>query len=76
MSGAKESISGSCSPLKMLDFQLRAWAEAVKCIDLESELRFAISRNLKQAGIRIPFPQRDLHLRSGPLNLPGVTSQD
>jgi small-conductance mechanosensitive channel len=55
-----------------LDFQLRAWAEAAKCLSLESELRFAIYRNLKQAGITIPFPQRDLHLRSMPPEAPSV----
>jgi len=49
-----------------LNFQVRAWAEAAKCLNLESELRFAIYRNLKQAGVTIPFPQRDLHLRSMP----------
>jgi len=47
-----------------LDFQLRAWSEAAKCINLESELRFEIFRTFKEAGIKIPFPQRDLHLRS------------
>lgn len=49
-----------------LNFQVRAWGEAASCMDLESELRFAIYRKLKQAGITIPFPQRDLHLRSMP----------
>jgi small-conductance mechanosensitive channel len=37
---------------------------------VESELRFAITGALKEAGIEIPFPQRDIHLRStdaGPL---------
>lgn len=30
-----------------------------------SDLRFAIDRAFREAGIEIPFPQRDLHLRSG-----------
>jgi potassium efflux system protein len=29
-----------------------------------SDLRFAIVRKLAEAGIEIPFPQRDLHLRT------------
>jgi small-conductance mechanosensitive channel len=30
-----------------------------------SDLRFAIDRAFREAGIEIPFPQRDLHLRGG-----------
>jgi potassium efflux system protein len=29
-----------------------------------SDLTVSINRKLKEAGIEIPFPQRDLHLRS------------
>lgn len=46
-----------------LDFQIRAWADAGDCLRIESELRFAISRALKEAGITIPFPQRDVHVK-------------
>ncbi len=45
-----------------LDFELRAWANAGNCARIESELRFAIRRALKEAGIEIPFPQRDVHV--------------
>jgi small-conductance mechanosensitive channel len=31
---------------------------------VSSELRVGITAALKDAGIEIPFPQRDLHLRS------------
>jgi small-conductance mechanosensitive channel len=31
---------------------------------VRSDLTVAINRKLKEAGIEIPFPQRDLHLRS------------
>jgi len=31
---------------------------------LRSALYFAIFRAFKEAGVEIPFPQRDLHLRS------------
>jgi len=42
---------------------LRAWTDA----DYEprtSELALAVNRSLCEAGIAIPFPQRDLHLAS------------
>ena len=38
---------------------------------VRSDLYFAIFESFKQAGIEIPFPQRDLHIRSGmPLAAP------
>jgi len=46
-----------------LDFVLRAWTDD----DYEprtSELALAVHRSLSEAGISIPFPQRDLHLAS------------
>ena len=46
-----------------LDFVLRAWTDE----DYEprtSELALAVHRSLCEAGIAIPFPQRDLHLAS------------
>jgi small-conductance mechanosensitive channel len=30
-----------------------------------SDLNFAIAQKLREAGIEIPYPQRDLHLRDG-----------
>ncbi|MBD3853492.1 MAG: mechanosensitive ion channel, partial [Acidobacteria bacterium] len=47
-----------------LDFQLRAWTAETKFSRVSSDLRFAIVRKLAEAGIEIPFPQRDLHLRT------------
>jgi len=47
-----------------LDFQLRAWTESDQFLRISSELRVAVSVALEQAGVEIPFPQRDLHLRS------------
>jgi potassium-dependent mechanosensitive channel len=46
-----------------LDFELRAWTTG-DIVIIPSELRVAINRALAEAGIEIPFPQRDLHLRS------------
>lgn len=51
-----------------IDFQLRAWiADAWEHPTRRSELYFDVWYALKEAGIEIPFPQRDLHWRSGEL---------
>jgi small-conductance mechanosensitive channel len=59
-----------------LDFELLVWsAEPSKQYYLKSELYFRIYALLEQREIEIPFPQRDLHVRSGSLPLdvpPGV----
>jgi small-conductance mechanosensitive channel len=48
-----------------LDFELRAWTPAFEgSLRVKSELTIAINRALVDADIEIPFPQRDLHLRS------------
>jgi len=46
-----------------LDFELRAWTEG-DFVAIGSDLRLGIDRTLAEHGIEIPFPQRDLHLRS------------
>jgi len=46
-----------------LDFQFRAWTRD-DFFRVSSELLVAFNRALANAGIEIPFPQRDLHLRS------------
>ncbi len=55
-----------------LDFELIAF---IKDIDVgataRSDLHFTIFKALKHAGIEIPFPQRDLHIKSD--NNPGTT---
>jgi len=49
-----------------LDFELRVWT--VRQVQtpqrLKSDLYFAIFQAFREKGIEIPFPQRDLHLRS------------
>jgi small-conductance mechanosensitive channel len=45
-----------------LDFRLRCWTTVEDWVDVASDLHVAINRELKAAGIKIPFPQRDLHV--------------
>ncbi|MEJ2469601.1 MAG: mechanosensitive ion channel [Desulfuromonadales bacterium] len=53
-----------------IDFELRAWiADISKRLKVKSELGQAIDRYFREADITIPFPQRDLHLRSIGSNL-------
>ena len=49
-----------------LDFLMRAWTdqEYERIASLTSELALAVHGSLYEAGIAIPFPQRDLHLAS------------
>ena len=47
-----------------LDFELRLFINDVNWVAfVGSELRFSIHKALKEAGIEIPFPQRDVNLR-------------
>lgn len=49
-----------------LDFELLFWSRKGFTIEnTKSDLRFAIVEGFKIAGVQIPFPQRDLHLKSG-----------
>ena len=41
-----------------------AWTNIDYRLTVESELNVSINNKLKEAGIEIPFPQRDLHIRS------------
>jgi small-conductance mechanosensitive channel len=48
-----------------LNFELRCFIRNVdQRLGTLSDLNFAIEKGLREAGIEIPFPQRDLHLRS------------
>ncbi len=56
-----------------LDFLLRVWVGDFEGgFSVRSELAVAIQRALKEAQIGVPFPQRDLHLRT---LSPGVASE-
>lgn len=50
-----------------LKFELVAWSEEMshRPRRYRSDLNFAIDKKFREAGIEIPFPQRDLNIRSG-----------
>lgn len=49
-----------------LDFTLRVYiADVMDQLELRTDLRLAILNRFREEGIEIPFPQRDLHIRSG-----------
>lgn len=55
-----------------LDFELVVWVglEGVRAPSkVHASYLWAIETELRRAGIEIPFPQRDLYLRSGPLEV-------
>ena len=57
-----------------LDFALRAWvADNDEVVTIRSKVALAMNRALNAKNIEIPFPQRDLHLRSiaPDIRLPG-----
>ncbi|MEN8203886.1 MAG: mechanosensitive ion channel domain-containing protein [Bacteroidota bacterium] len=47
-----------------LDFRLLGWTDIDHRLKVESELHVRINKKLDEAGIEIPFPQSDLHIRS------------
>ncbi|MGW8265420.1 MAG: mechanosensitive ion channel domain-containing protein, partial [Longimicrobiales bacterium] len=47
-----------------LDFLVRAWTTSAEWMIVQSDLAVAMNQALKEADVEIPFPQRDLHLRS------------
>jgi small-conductance mechanosensitive channel len=52
-----------------LDFELGVWSDGVTVAPrrFRSDLFFAIEKKLRENNIEIPFPQHDVHLRSGTL---------
>jgi small-conductance mechanosensitive channel len=52
-----------------IDFELVVWSSEMsnRPSRFKSDLNFAIEEKFRDAGIEIPFPQRDLHIRDGSL---------
>jgi len=50
-----------------LEFEIRAFVDSLdKRLRVQHEIYAAVERALHEHGIGIPFPQRDLHVRSEP----------
>jgi small-conductance mechanosensitive channel len=59
-----------------IELELVVWSseKSYRPRSFRSDLNFAIERKLREAGVEIPFPQRDLHIRSGVLKVENVES--
>ena len=57
-----------------LEFELVVWSSEMsyRPRSYRSDLNFAIERKLREAGIEIAFPQRDIHIRGGVLKVQNV----
>jgi len=57
-----------------IDFELVVWSSEMSYRPrrYRSDLNFAMEEKLREAGIEIAFPQRDLHIRSGVLKVQKV----
>ena len=61
-----------------IDFELVVWSMEMSYRPrrFKSDLNFLIDKHLRAAGIEIPNPQRDLHIRSGVLKVQNVDAAD
>ncbi len=49
-----------------LDFEIRVYlSDILDMLAVQNEIRFSVVETFKREGIEIPFPQRDIHIRSG-----------
>jgi len=60
-----------------IEFKLVVWSSEMSARPsrYRSDINFAIAEKFREAGIELPFPQRDLHIRSGVLKVENVTEQ-
>ena len=58
-----------------IDFKLVVWSSEMSARPsrYRSELNFAIAEKFREVGIEFPFPQRDVHIRDGVLQVENVT---
>jgi len=60
-----------------MSFELLFWSKnRFRVEEVKSDLRYLIYSEFAKNGIRIPFPQRDLHLRSSDIGDIGVLEKD
>ena len=60
-----------------IEFKLVVWSSEMSARPsrYRSDINFAIAEKFREAGIELPFPERDLHIRSGVLKVENVTEQ-
>lgn len=52
-----------------LEFEVRCFLNDIQeIIHIKSNLLFEVEEQFRQKGIQIPFPQRDIHIKTNPLN--------
>ena len=61
-----------------INFKLVVWSSdmSARPSRYRSDINFAIAEKFREAGIEMPFPQRDLHIRSGVLKVENVTETE
>jgi small-conductance mechanosensitive channel len=61
-----------------IDFELVAWTQEMSYQPrrFRSDLNYLIYKYLTAAGIEIPFPQRDVHIRDGVIKLEKVAKNE
>src|SRR5213083_928476 len=61
-----------------IEFKLVVWSSEMSARPsrYRSDINFAIAEKFLEAGIEMPFPQRDLHIRSGVLKVENVTETE
>jgi small-conductance mechanosensitive channel len=61
-----------------IDFELIVWSEKMSYRPrrFKSDLNFLIEKHLREAGIKIPCPQRDLHIKDGVIKVENVSAKD
>jgi small-conductance mechanosensitive channel len=61
-----------------IEFKLVVWSSEMSARPsrYRSDMNFAIAEKFREAGIEMPFPQRDLHIRSGVLKVENVTDTE
>ena len=61
-----------------IDFELVVWSSEMSYRPrrYRSDLNFAMEQKLREAGIEIAFPQRDIHIRDGVLKVENIGAKD
>ena len=60
-----------------VDFKLVVWSSEMSARPsrYRSDLNFAVAEKFRDTGIEFPFPQRDVHIREGVLQVENVTAE-